>query len=465
MLVAMTTAARHAVIYCRISRDHTGAGLGVDRQREACEKLAAALGLIVLRVFVDNDLSAYSGMPRPQYLAMLELLRRREASYLITWHPDRLCRHPRELEDLIDVLEQTATTVKTCVAGDYDLGSPDGRTYARILGAMARGESEHKADRQKLKTQSIATAGGWPGGTRPFGYDPQSGAQVPAEADAVRSGARMIIEGQSVMAVMRAWNDLGLTTTFGNRWARSPVRTTLMRPDLCALRIYNGDEYPLTWITEPILDRDTWEKVRALLTNPQTSVPHARTRLLHGFLYCSGCGGVMSSTVANEKAAYGCKADDHGRQCPRRVSIQAPQCDDFVRDEVIAKIVRSPEVTAKTPDSETAEIKAQISAVKRDLEQLQNDRDSGHYETARYYKRYDLLQGQLAALGERLTASQAYPVLDDLPRDPIALRVLWDAATVDWQRAVIASSVARIVILPAVPGRRFDNGRISLTPR
>jgi len=48
-------------IYVRISSDRTGAGLGVARQEEDCLALCTRLGWIVYRVYIDNDVSAYSG--------------------------------------------------------------------------------------------------------------------------------------------------------------------------------------------------------------------------------------------------------------------------------------------------------------------------------------------------------------------------------------------------------------------
>ena len=60
-----------AAIYCRISDDRAGAGLGVARQEADCRKLAEDRGLTVTQVYVDNDLSAYSGKPRPGYKALL----------------------------------------------------------------------------------------------------------------------------------------------------------------------------------------------------------------------------------------------------------------------------------------------------------------------------------------------------------------------------------------------------------
>ena len=47
-----------AAIYCRISNDPEGRELGVERQEEDARLLAARLGLDVVKVFTDNDVSA-----------------------------------------------------------------------------------------------------------------------------------------------------------------------------------------------------------------------------------------------------------------------------------------------------------------------------------------------------------------------------------------------------------------------
>jgi hypothetical protein len=58
---------RRAAIYCRISDDREGAGLGVARQEADCRERAERLGWVVAGLYVDNDLSAYSGRVRPEY--------------------------------------------------------------------------------------------------------------------------------------------------------------------------------------------------------------------------------------------------------------------------------------------------------------------------------------------------------------------------------------------------------------
>ena len=60
-----------AAIYARISSDREGEGLGVARQLEDCARKAAENGWHVGDRYVDDDVSAYSGRPRPEYRRLL----------------------------------------------------------------------------------------------------------------------------------------------------------------------------------------------------------------------------------------------------------------------------------------------------------------------------------------------------------------------------------------------------------
>ena len=77
------------------------------RQEADCRKLAEDRGLTVTQVYVDNDLSAYSGEPRPGYKALLGSARDGLLDVLLAWHPDRLHRSPVELEEFIASAKST----------------------------------------------------------------------------------------------------------------------------------------------------------------------------------------------------------------------------------------------------------------------------------------------------------------------------------------------------------------------
>ena len=122
---------KQAVIYTRISDDRQGAGMGVARQEESCRELCDRNGWEVFDVFSDNDVSAYSGKRRNGYEELLDVVRDGKVDAIVAWHLDRLHRSPRELEDFIDLIDQSGATVATVKAGPLDLSNPSGRMVAR----------------------------------------------------------------------------------------------------------------------------------------------------------------------------------------------------------------------------------------------------------------------------------------------------------------------------------------------
>ena len=146
-------------LHRRISKDREADGLGVERQRRDCEALAERLGWTVTATYTDDDFSAYSGKPRPAYRDLLAAIDSGTVGAVLAWHPARLHRSPRELEGFIDLVERHGTAVQTVTAGAYDLTSPTGRMQARIVGNVARFESEHKSERLRRKMDELADAG------------------------------------------------------------------------------------------------------------------------------------------------------------------------------------------------------------------------------------------------------------------------------------------------------------------
>lgn len=124
-------------------------------------------GWEVGRVFEENDVSAYSGKKRPQYRAMMDAVDRRDVGAIVAYHPDRLHRSPVELEDFIERVNAAKTKIATVAAGEYDLSTSAGRMSARIVGAVARAESERQAERTRGKKDQLAEHGMFAGAPLP----------------------------------------------------------------------------------------------------------------------------------------------------------------------------------------------------------------------------------------------------------------------------------------------------------
>ncbi len=86
MAQAIAALPRAAAIYCRISRDDEGEAMGVDRQEQDCRRLAKARRWKVAEhVYIDNDVSAYSGKPRRAYERMLSAVEEGALDAIVTW--------------------------------------------------------------------------------------------------------------------------------------------------------------------------------------------------------------------------------------------------------------------------------------------------------------------------------------------------------------------------------------------
>jgi DNA invertase Pin-like site-specific DNA recombinase len=205
-----------AAVYARISSDD-GQALGVSRQLEDCRKLAASLGWAVGEEYVDNDISAYSGKPRPEYQRMPTELADGAPDAVIVYHVDRLTRRPVELEQFLDVLTAAKVRhVRFVTGGDLDIGNGDGLMVLRMLLAMAANELATKSRRVKRKMEHNASAGLPHGGfRRPFGYAEDKITIVPAEADVIRTLAERLVAGESLRS-LASWLDAQAITTVGD---------------------------------------------------------------------------------------------------------------------------------------------------------------------------------------------------------------------------------------------------------
>lgn len=156
-----------AAVYLRISEDRTGEQLGVVRQRQDCEQLCRSKGWTPVE-YVDNDMSATNGKPRPAYEKMLADICDGTIGAVVAWDLDRLHRRPIELESFMALADEKHLALAT-VSGDVDLSTAQGRLVARLKGSVAAHEGEHRKARQLRAARQRADQG-VPNWSRAFGY-------------------------------------------------------------------------------------------------------------------------------------------------------------------------------------------------------------------------------------------------------------------------------------------------------
>lgn len=449
-----------AVIYARISRDPGHDELGVMRQTKACRELCHVQGYDVAEVIVDDDQSAYRGKRRPGYVKACEMLRAREASVLVAWHPDRLTRHPRELEDLIDLLESVGATVHTVQAGEVDLTSASGRMVARVVGAMARHESEHKSARLRAKSAETAAAGRPSGGGpwRSFGWEPDRMTVRESEAAIIREVVARFLDGATMFALLRDLARRGVRTPSGGTWTNTQVRALMTSPRNAGLRVHQGTVIgPAAW--PAIIDPDDRRKVLAVLDARPAAQP-ARRYVLVGLLRCTACGGRMVAQPKKDQRSYNCArhvGGCNGRRC------QAEPLEALVVDAVLARLAGAPTSLAPSDDPD---VSGPLAAIEGRLSELGEMWAAGEIDRVGWQAARRALEAERAALAATVQRSARRKMATTLPRDPAALRAAWDALVVDERRALLAEVVERVDLGPAARGRNtFDPGRVAVVWR
>ena len=463
-------APRIAAIYARISNDKTGAGLGVERQEADCRALAERLGWIVADVFSDNDLSAYSGKPRPRYRAMLDAIRAGRINAVLAWHTDRLHRSPIELEDYIsacndgrDVPTHTATT------GPLDLSSPSGRMLARTLGTLARYESEHRGERVAAAALQRARTGRRSGGPRPFGYEDDGVTVREPEAAAVRTAVESVLAGASLRSVARELTATGLTTSMKARaWDAHAVRALLLKARNAGLRQHQGQVIgPANW--PAIVPEEQWRAVVAILTDPsrRTSPSDARVKWLGSGLYvCAGCErpSLRVSTAGRGTPCYRCPGQ---RGTTEHVVRTAGPLDAYIEAIIVERLSRpdaiellrpaAPEVNLSALRVTANATRARLTEIAEMLGDGELTRTEAQIARTRATARLERTEAEITAA----TATSPLAGIVDAP-NPAAV---WAGLDIGRRRAVL-DTLMTVTVLPTTrPGPGFDPDTVRIDPK
>jgi len=454
---------KRAGIYVRISSDPQGLRAGVERQEADCRALAESRGWTVAEVFADNDISAYSGKPRPEYKRMLADIESGEINAVITWHLDRLHRSPKELESFFEVCDTARLKDMATVTGSIDLSTDDGRFHARIMGAVARKSSDDSSRRLKRKFESLAQNGQYKGGKRPFGFERDGTTLRTEEAALVREAARRILAGDSLRGICADWNQ---SQVADRTWVPQALKRILISPRMAGLREHKGVVIgEAQW--EAIIDRGAWERMGGLLTDHSRSrQQRARSYLLTGHSYCGFCDSRMGARPrTNGTRAYVCHPDTGG--C-NKVSIKAEPLEELVRDEILAaldsqalaEVLRA----ASGEDEAQKELLESLQADQTAIDQLAKD----HYADrligrSEYLAARGALEGRMGATRKALERNTGAGVLASIST---GIQDAWESRGFDWRRALIGAVLERVVIHPAKRGYpKFDPDRVQLVWR
>jgi site-specific DNA recombinase len=464
-----------AGIYARISYvrrdDGTQERLGVERQVPPCRELARRKGwTLVEPAYEDNDLSAFSGKRRPGYEQLLADAKAGRINVIVAWHADRLTRQPIENEALIELAERYGIRLAT-VTGEHDLATPSGRLHFRMLGSIARYESEHRAERLRLKFDELARAGQPKGGGyRPFGFEADKLTVNQAEAALLCQAVERVLAGDGLYAVVGDWEARGIVTPAGNPWNTTSLRRALLAPRTAGLREHHGQVLgPAAW--PAILDETTRRRLVELFArDDRKRQGRPRIYLLSGLATCGreGCGRpLVGASAGAKRPKYACRKSVGSHFGCGRTWIDAPALDSYVTEMVITALSSPGFAEALQArlvwDGDTSALTTQLDADKRALAELTRDRYVRRIiQEPEYLAARRELDAQIAHAEEVLARQPQTRFLIDLPRSEQDLRSAWQERWgLDEKRRVVRMALRGLVInSPKRSLPRFDPDRV-----
>ena len=328
---------------------------GITRQKEDILAKAGQIGVEISEWYPENDTTAFKKkrirlangrsvwrVYRPEFRRMLADYEDGKIDGIIFYDIDRLARQPRDLEDLIDLVEYYKRPVET-VTGNIDLRTSNGRAMARVLVAMASKSSEDTARRVARAWLQAAQEGRGNrarGNRRVFGFC-RDGSINELEADVIRQAAKRFLAGEPWNGIVRFFAASGQPPVKARTWTTISVQQLLLSPTTAGIAQYNGtlrqenlEGRPRSMLADPrgvalrdaagnyiigdwpaILPPGVWE---ALVTEAEgrkkgrvTSAHGTRKYLLAGLLRCgciredgSMCNRSITGFVQHRKNGY-----------------------------------------------------------------------------------------------------------------------------------------------------------------
>jgi DNA invertase Pin-like site-specific DNA recombinase len=289
-------------------------------QREACEAYIASQrheGWKALSGQYDDGGFSGGTMERPALKRLLTDIANGKVDIVVVYKIDRLTRSLFDFAKIVEIFDAKQVSFVS-VTQAFNTTTSMGRLTLNVLLSFAQFEREVTSERIRDKIAASKRKGMWMGGAVPLGYDVVHRKLKinREEAELVRQLYALYLELGSVRALKEECDRLGLRTksrTYsdgrkvgGGAFSRGHLYRILANP-LYIGRIPHGDR-SYEGEHEAILDRETWDKVQALLVEnagrKRGRRNAAHPSLLAGLLFTADGVPLTASHTVNHCRRY-----------------------------------------------------------------------------------------------------------------------------------------------------------------
>ena len=319
-------------LYCRLSRDDgaEGESNSIANQKKLLAKYAKEHGFTNTKFYVDDGYTG-TNFNRPGFQQMLEDMEMGYISTVIVKDSSRFGRNYLEVGQYTDYYFPENNirfiAINDCI--DSENGEDDFSAFRNVMNEMYAKDISRKV----RSSHRLRGNAGEPLAPPPYGYvkDPENKKKWiidPDAAEVVRRVFRLCIEGNGNETIARIlqddkvlvpqayWQSKGMsrggkkTQPNPYKWCKTTIAKMLEQQEYCGdiinfksysksfrnkTRVENPKE---NWVIfkdvhEPIIDRETWERVQELTKNSKRRKPkneNVKKSIFTNLLYCGDCG-------------------------------------------------------------------------------------------------------------------------------------------------------------------------------
>ena len=306
-----------AALYARVSSDRQDVDLSVAAQLRALRDYAERNGYLVAREYVDE---AESGRiaDRPQFTRMLDEASKPESPFreILVWKFSRFTRKREHAVAFKSMLRRRGVRVVSITEQADD--TPTGKLLEAIIESVDEFYSENLAQEVTRGMREAASRGFWMTSYAPYGYKRVHVQDGPAKrptlelnppADAVvRRIFDMVLQGKSILDVVKTLNAEGIPTTNGKKWLKTTIHSMLDNEAYTGAVVWGinaKDKAPPVRVEDAhpaIITKGEFRRAKKLLGSraPKRMNPRRASSpyLLSGLLRCETCGKAMTAAEA-----------------------------------------------------------------------------------------------------------------------------------------------------------------------
>lgn len=224
---------KKAGIYVRVSTEHQAReGYSLDEQVLKLEELCKYRDYDIYKIYRDEGISAKDMNHRPQFIEMMEDVKKHNINVVVSFKLDRLTRSIRDLEKIIDELEKHGCALE-CAMDDINTSSANGRFFVRMLTVLSQLEIERCSERTIFGLVGAFKDGHIPGRI-PVGYTKLDKKLVPDPATnkIIERMYDLYLKGNSYQRIANIFNEEKL---LNKKWRDCTILKMIANP------VYKGD--------------------------------------------------------------------------------------------------------------------------------------------------------------------------------------------------------------------------------